>query len=216
MAFKMNKKTAELLKSIAAGMTTHVSREVGLPLVNEGFITVDTEQLNPAGDALASLTDKGKEMISGNATNTTMALSQSGYGVIKGAVLPPSKRGFAKGGGAPTQYPFDTMEIGDSFFVPKSEKHPNPEKTLGSTVSSANTRFAVDTGTTKTVTRNKRGPKNKLVLDAAGNKIQETVTLPVYQHTRKFSLRPVVGGQTYGDWTAPTDGVLIARVELKD
>ena len=215
---KPNKKTLELLKSIAAGMTTHVSKDVGMPLLEQELIVVDTNQLNPAGDALVSLTDKGKTMITGNSA-AAPALSPAGaamYGVIKGAVLPPSKRGFAKGGGAPMKYPFDALEIGDTFFVPVSEEHPNPEKTLGSTVSSANMRYAEKTGETKVVTRNKRGAKNKLVMDANGQPIKEEVTLPVYKHTRRFSLRPVVAGETYGAWVAPANGVLIARVELKD
>lgn len=203
----------ELLKKIAAGIVAYISKEDGMPLLKQELISVDTTDLNEKGDARVALTEKGNAMVSGNGAAVTAA---TGYGVIKGAVLPPSKRGNAKGGGAPTQYPFDQLEVGDTFFVPKSDKHPNPEKTLGSTVSSANMRYAEKTGEIKTVTRNKRGAKNKLIKDEQGNPISETVQLPVYRFTRRFSLRPVEAGKTYGNWVAPADGVLIARVELKD
>ena len=201
----------------------YVSHPEGLPLVNfdPQLIEVNTEQLDPAGNAAARLTDAGKALVvaSGASPVISDAVSEapkSGlYSVISGAVLPPSKRGNKGGGGAPTVYPFETMEIGHSFFVPVSEKHPDPVKTLGSTVSSANMRFAVDTGQKKSVTRAKRGVKNRAVLDAAGNKIMETVEVPVYKHTRKFSIRPVAAGVQYGEWVAPADGALIARVPLK-
>lgn len=205
----------ELLKKIAAGIVVYISKEDGMPLLKQEMISVDTTDLNEKGDARVALTEKGKGMISGNGVSAATTAATA-YGVIKGAVLPPSKRGNAKGGGAPTQYPFDQLEIGDTFFVPKSDKHPNPEKTLGSTVSSANMRYAEKTGEIKTVTRNKRGAKNKLIKDADGNPIQETVQLPVYRFTRRFSLRPVEAGKTYGNWVAPADGVLIARVNLKE
>lgn len=209
-----------LLAGIAAGTVTHISKDDGLPLLKHDpqLIDVNTEMLDAAGNAAVRLTEAGKAMVAEAGKPAPVAAPSNGaakYAVISNAVLPASKRR-GGGGGAPTVYPFDTMEVGNSFFVPVSEKHKDPVKTLGSTVSSANMRFAVDTGQTKTVERTKRGPKNKAVLDAAGNKIRETVTVPVYKHTRKFSIRPVKAGQKYGEWVAPADGALIARVELKD
>jgi hypothetical protein len=133
--------------------------------------------------------------------------------VISGAVLPASKRGSGLGGGAPVKYPFDKLEVGGSFFVPISEKLPNPVKTLGSTVSSANMRYAKETGETKEVERAKRGVKNKLVLDANGNKIIEKKIVPVYSFERKFEIRGVEAGKVCGSWTAPATGALIQRTK---
>lgn len=208
-----------LLAGIAAGTVTHISKADGVPLLTHdpALIDVNTEMLDPADNAAVRLTDAGKAMVAEAgkpAAAPTNGASQSKYAVISNAVLPASKRR-GGGGGAPTVYPFDSMEIGQSFFVPVSEKHKDPVKTLGSTVSSANMRFAVDTGEKKEVERTKRGPKNKAVLDADGNKIREKVMVPVYKHTRKFSIRPVKSGVNYGGWVAPADGALIARVELK-
>lgn len=202
-----------LLAGIAAGTVTHISKEDGMPLLQHSpaLVEVNTEMLDGAGNAAVRLTDAGKLMINGGGS----VAKTSPYAVISGAQLPTSKRG-GRGGGAPVQYPFDSLEIGQSFFVPVSEKHPDPVKTLGSTVSSANMRYAQDTGEKRTVTRTKRGEKNRAVLDAQGNKVKETVTIPVYKYTRRFSIRPVEAGKAYGDWIAPANGALIARVPLKD
>ncbi len=135
----------------------------------------------------------------------------SNFGIIDGAVLPVSKRG-GGGGGAPIKYPFDQIQVGQSFFVPATAKLPNPLKTLGSTISSANIRYADKIGE-KEVTRAKRGEKNKLVLDANGQKIMETKTVPEYKFNRKFSIRGVEAGKSYGNWTAEASGALIQRVE---
>lgn len=133
------------------------------------------------------------------------------FEIISGAALPPVTRGRG-GAGAPQKYPFDDMEVGQSFFVPSTAKVPNPLKSLGSTISQANLRYANQTGT-KTVDRSKRGAKNKLVLDDNGHKIMETREVPVYEFTRKFTVRGVKGDQTYGNWTAPADGALVMRAK---
>lgn len=210
-----NKIDTALLAGIASGAVTHISKDDGLPLFehNPQLIEVNTNMLDNAGNAAVRLTDAGKKMINGN--DTAPVVSDAKYAVISDAVLPASKRGGGKGG-APVVYPFDSLEIGQSFFVPVSDKHKDPVKTLGSTVSSANMRYAIDTGETKTVTRTKRGEKNRAVVDANGEKVQETVEVPVYKYTRRFSIRPVEAGKTYGNWIAPANGALIARVELKD
>jgi hypothetical protein len=45
--------------------------------------------------------------------------------------------------GAKTEfYPFKDMKVGDSFFLPVSDKHPEPWKTFGSTVTSATRRYS--------------------------------------------------------------------------
>lgn len=203
-----------LLQAIGVGQMTHVSQEDGLPLLqhNPPLIEVNTNDIVD-NKAAVRLTADGAKMIGvETAVNVSsdVALNGSGYAIISNAALPAAKRGGR--GGAPVQYPFDKLDVGQSFFVPISAKHPNPVKTLGSTVSSANMRFSVETGEMKTVQRTKRGEKNKAVVDAAGNKVREQVTVPVRKQGRKFSIRPVKAGVKYGEWMAEADGALIARV----
>jgi len=199
-----------LMIAIGNGSVTHVSQPDGLPLVQHvpALIEVNTGMLDGDGNAAVRLTEAGVAYV---AANGSAPVAAPKYEIITGAVLPASKRG-NKGGGAPTQYPFDALDVGQTFFVPKSEKYPDPVKKLGSTVSSANARYAELTGETKTVMRTKRGPGNKAVKDSAGANVKEEKTVPVKKATRKFTIRPVVGGQTYGSFVAPADGALIGRV----
>lgn len=201
-----------LLKAIASGSVTHISQEDGLPLLNANppLIEVNTNDIVD-GQAAVRLTQEGITMIGGQVASNPVASVSNGYSIISNAALPAAKRGGR--GGAPVQYPFDALEVNQSFFVPVSAKHPNPVKTLGSTVSSANMRYSVETGEMKTVERTKRGEKNKALVDAQGNKLKEMVTVAVRKQTRKFAIRPVKAGVTYGDWTADQDGALIARIQ---
>jgi hypothetical protein len=210
----INKPLLEMIVAATnAGSFHYVTQEEGMPLLQHipPLIEVNTDMVE-GNKAAARATDAGKAMVTGVATAPAVT-NGAAIGVIKGAVLPPSKRGAGLHGGAPKQYPFDTMDVGDSFFVGVSEKHPNPLKTLGSTVSSANMRFAEETGEKKTVTRKKRGEDRKAVQNPDGSFVTETVELPVYNFTRKFEIRGVEAGKQYGDWTAPGDGALIARTK---
>jgi len=203
----------------AAGSFHYVSQAEGVPLLqhNPPLIEVNTEMVQD-GKAAARATAAGMEMAQkpGQTAVQPSNGSTSPYQLMKGVAVPASKRGAGLRGGAPKQYPFDTMEIGDSFFVPVSEKHPDPVKKLGSTVSSANMRYAEETGEMKTVTRGVRGSDHKIKLDATGAKVMETVEIAVHKLTRKFVIRPIEAGKQYGNWTADQSGALIARVELKE
>ncbi len=206
----------ELLQAIANGTVMRISRDDAWPMLppqsDPPLIEVNTNDIVD-GQAAVRLTNEGLIMVGGgaqvNPVDAVMTHS-NGYAIISNATLPPAKRGGR--GGAPVQYPFDKLDVGQSFFVGVSSKHPNPLKTLGSTVSSANMRYSEETGEMKTVQRTKRGKKNKAVVDEQGNKIKETVTVPVRKQTRKFTIRAVKAGVKYGDWTAESDGALIARV----
>jgi hypothetical protein len=205
-----------LLLKITHGTVKFVTKtegeSVGL-LHSPPLIEVNIGMIDPEDPmkVLCRITPAGAQYLTANNNFNEVNPVTSGYEVITNAVLPSSKRG-GGGGGAPIKYPFDKLEVGNSFFVPATAKLPNPLKTLGSTISSANLRYANVTGE-KVVTRAKRGEKNKLVLDANGDKIMETKTVPVYEFTRKFSIRGVEAGKSYGSWVAPDNGALIARVQ---
>ncbi len=217
MAKSAKKATTSLLGLIAAASAQNqdygVTKDEATPLLENGWITVDTAHIDTAsGKAPARITDAGKvamqPSINAEASNEPTGMFQ----VIKGAVLPPSKRGSGlRGTGAPKQYPSNTMEVGDTFFVPVSAKHPDPVKTLGSTVSSANMRFSEKTGEMKEVNRVQRGHDHKAVVDGNGNKVYEKVSVAVRKPTRKFGIRAVVKGEKYGEYVAPDNGALIGR-----
>lgn len=211
---KLNKTVIAALKKI--NETGRVTQDVGKPLIEMGLIEVNIQDIDENGAALARLTQKG---IDGMGTNNKNAnanaapASASKFALIDNAKLPESKRGFGRTAGV-SKYPFAEMNVGQSFFVGNNEVDGgNAVKKLTSTVSNMNNKYRTEVpGQTETKTRTKRGEGNKAVKDENGNPVKETVTVPVYTQDRKFSIRPVKGGETYGGWQAPADGALIARV----
>ena len=212
----------EKLKSIvandAAGTPSYISAADGKPLVDAGLIEVNTALQNPAdaSEVACRSTQAGKDAVANGAAAQSAPASKpsSAAMIVTGAVLPPQrKRGNTSGSGAPTKYPFADLPVGGMFFSPNSDHAKGDAvKALGSTVSAQNDKYAEPTGEMKTVTRAVRDPQTKKAkLDDSGKKITETVQLPVKKYNRKFTIRPVVGGEKYGEWTAPADGALIAR-----
>lgn len=211
----MNK---DVLKQIvandAANQPSYVSASDGKPLVDAGYIEVNLEVKDPndATKVLCRSTQAGKDAV---ANEGASAGSKSHAMIVTGAVLPPArKRGNTSGSGAPAKYPFAELQVGGMFFSANSDHAKGDAvKALGSTVSAQNDKYSEPTGETKLVTRAKRDPKTKkAMVDEQGNKITETVDLAKKKYNRKFTIRPVVGGKNYGDWTAPADGALVARI----
>lgn len=209
---------AEILKKVVSGEVKYLSAAQGIPMTqhNPPLIEVDTASLDPMDNTKAAVRATLAAVSYLAAVGAAPAPSPAvvgNYAIIANAVLPePKKRGNSFGSGAPTKYPFADMPVGSSFFSANSEHAKGDAlKALGSTVSSQNRKYAKETGETKTQKRAKRDDNNNLILDANGNKIIETVTLPVLRYERKFTIRAVSAGQTYGGWTAPADGALIGR-----
>lgn len=175
---------------------------------------VNTAMVDP-NDATKFATRATKDAEAWLAKNAAPASEASKYTIMKGIKLPEAKkRGNTFGSGAPTKYPFATMEVGDVFFSGNSE-HAKKDalKALGSTVSSQNRKYSEPDGDkTKTIKQAKRGEDKKPILDANGKKVIEEKVIPVLKYSRKFTIRPVEAG--YGDdtWKAPEAGVLIQRV----
>lgn len=209
---------SRIVAATTAGQLIYLTKAEATPLIEAKLIEVNTDLLDPNDNTKAATRalPAAQEYLSksGNADQASGSTEGSKYALITNAALPePKKRGNSAGAGAPTKYPFADMQVGQSFFSADSEhKNGDAVKALGSTVSSQNRKYAEETGETKTVTRAVRDEKNKAKLDPeTGKKITETVTLPVLKYNRKFTIRPVVGGQKYGEWTAPANGALIAR-----
>ena len=210
----MDKLLAEIVANDAAGRPSYVSVDAK-PLVDAGLIEVNIEVKNEQGQVLARATEAGKAKVAaGGSTEQAKPAAGTHAVIVTGAVLPPAKkRGNSSGSGAPTKYPFADLEVGGMFFSPNSDHAKGDAvKALGSTVSAQNDKYSEPTGEMRTITRAVRDKQTKkAVLNEDGSKKQETVQLPVKKYNRKFTIRPVVGGQTYGNWTAPADGALVAR-----
>lgn len=206
---------SKVVANDAAGTASYLSAAEGKALVEAGLIEANTSVVDPTDSSkvLVRATQVGRDRLTaGNGNGATAAAST--ITILKGVVLPEAKkRGNTFGNGAPSKYPFATMEVGDTFFSADTEHKKNDAlKGLGSTVSANNDKYAEPTSEMKTVTRAVRDPATKKAkLDEAGKKVTETVQLPVKKYNRKFTIRAVVAGQKYGEWVAPANGALVGR-----
>lgn len=135
----------------------------------EGLVEVNETMTDENGNVAVRLLNKDA------ATNAAPAekpvKTATNFAIDDGIAIPAgSGRGRGRGG---EMYPFDLLEVGQSFFVPNTDAKPNAAKSLASTVSSATARYAVVDPEGKTKT----------------NKSGEVV--PVMVETRKFVVRPV-------------------------
>lgn len=176
---------AEIVAAGANGIYT--SPEVHLPLVEQGLVEINPGMVDENGNVATRATQKGIESLdtgNGSGDNApTEAISETAATgktekvktmfQIEDNVPVPAISGRGRGG---ETYPFEQLQVNQSFFVANSESKPNAAKSLASTVSSATARYAVpaEDGATKT---NKKGE-----------------TVPVMVETRKFIVRSVEGG----------------------
>lgn len=177
---------AEIVAAGANGIYT--SPEVHMPLIEAGLVEINPAMTNENGEIATRATQKGIESldngngVADNATSETQTeTAETGTTQkvktmfkIEDSIPVPTISGRGRGGGrGGNVYPFDQLEVGQSFFVANSEDKPNAAKSLASTVSSATARYAVasEDGATKT---NKKGE-----------------VVPVMVETRKFVVRSV-------------------------
>lgn len=139
---KMSKANLALLGTIVAAMAVEATPYAMLTeadiaaLLKEGLVEINPDIRD--GDKVAvRATEKGialnNEQPPANAPTT---VTSSAFSLIDGAVLPAGR-----GGRNANVYPFDAMNVGQSFFVGATEAKPNPAKSLASTVSSASKRL---------------------------------------------------------------------------
>lgn len=97
------------------------------------------------------------------------AAAKSAFEIRKQIALPPMKRRVA--GELGSKYPFDKLEVGDSFHVKPTANMPDPAKSLASSVTASNRRYAEKVDGTHTSRK--------------GKEIQN------YRYTREFTVRAV-------------------------
>lgn len=158
---------ADIVAAGANGLYT--SPAVHDALVAEGLVEINPTMTNEAGEIATRATQKAIDTMSNTETKTAAPTAAKSGFVIEDDVAMPTSSGRGRGGNT---YPFDDLEVGQSFFVANTEDKPNAAKSLASTVSSATARYAeVIEGQTKT---NRKGE-----------------TVEATRETRKFVVRAV-------------------------
>lgn len=104
------------------------------------LLTVDLASKTENGMVTATLTEAGIKALAPAEPSVPKAPAApvGPFAILKGITIPESKRG---GAFKKSAYPFDSMEIGDMFFVANKDENDNASKRLASTVNNANKRF---------------------------------------------------------------------------
>ena len=166
---------AALSAAIAASAEGYIFASAAdvAPFVAEKLVettdTIKDENGNIAVRLIAKT--EGTETVNTNTAAPAASAAPSSFAIEDGIAMPTAS-GRGRGGNV---YPFDALNVGQSFFVPNTAEKPNAAKSLASTVSSATARYAeVIEGQFKT---NKKGEQ-----------------VPATRETRKFVVRSVEGG----------------------
>jgi len=169
--------------------------KIAIRLTDEGL---KMPEANTGGDANTDTTGAAPNTDPANTDPATAptAVPSNGFAIIDNASLPGASRGGRNG----PVYPFDDLNVGQSFFVPATSDKPEPAKSIASTATSAAKRFATP------------------VTNEDGSAVMETYkvkgvekTRPKMNETRKFAVKTVEAGKSYGAWTAPANGALVQR-----
>jgi hypothetical protein len=215
----------EVVKATVSGGFVYKNATAVAKLVDLALVEQNAELTNEAGDFATRATATGVDYMNAHGLQTfsdasaaapqsppvpvpvpvPAAASPSKFERRKVVDLPIIKRG---GPGRAPKFPFDDLvapvigadgkPVYDAFFVPVSNEYPEPAKSLASTVSSANARYAVDTGEMENVT------VSVYQTDANGKRVkseghyvktgEKAITRSKTRQTREFSLRAEDGG----------------------
>lgn len=137
-----------------------------------------------ANESAPNTINEGTQAMTAQSPAATPA--KTGF-AIASVALPAAKRGGRQG----ETYPFDQLEIGQSFFVPATAERENPAKSLASTVTSANERYSE-------------------VVDGEFRVNRKGREVPVTRQLRTFSIRSVEDGAPWGH--PGVKGAAIGRV----
>lgn len=201
---KITKAMIATVVMIAASETgfAMLTQAEGADVVGAGLATVDTSNVD--GDkAAVSLTEAGAKLAAENAPATAGApAANSGYEIDDAVAIPTNSAQRSRVGG----YPFDKLEVGQSFHVAKSAENPDPVTRLQSSVSGARSKYSVEVpGETETVTvkEYQRGEGGKgYAKGADGKRIvvnTKTESRPKMQVTRDFTVKAVDASDPRGE-----------------
>lgn len=179
---------ARVYKATTAGGVGYdfVTEAEGAGLVAAGLI-----EINPAitdGDRVAAITtEAGAKLAQEHAGDDKAAAEEAKakFEIDDNVPLAPKRRG-GNTNAREAIYPFDALNVNQSFHVPVSTKMPKPARSLASAVSAATAKYAVEVKDANGQTVMEPFERK----DKAGTVI-ETGTRPKMQNTRVFTVRAV-------------------------
>ncbi|HCH8410340.1 TPA: hypothetical protein NNQ05_004574, partial [Salmonella enterica] len=179
---KLTKSQIALLGTIAAATAdnsfVYASGKDQKALVDAGFAEINATLVNDKQETATRATQAGFDFVKENESKGTSPVTQSTaqtFAIATGVEIPVTPRTRESS----SIYPFEQLEIGQSFFVPVSEDKPNPAKSLASTVTSANDRHAYEI-------------EGETMVNRKGE------TVPKKGFNKRFIVRPVEDGAAWG------------------
>lgn len=173
MAAKNSKKSpaldmAAIIQATQTGSFVYTSPKAHAKALADGLVEINADITNDAGEFATRATEKGIESMNAPQSQAAPAAAKPSFAIESGVPLAP----IVGRGRSGETYPFELLQVGQSFFVPNTEENKNVAKSLASTVSSATRRYAEEIpGETRV---NKKGK-----------------TVPATKETRKFVVRAV-------------------------
>lgn len=176
-----------------------LNQDEGKDIVSEGLATIRDGSDQPDGTVAVSLTPKGEATLGAapeKAKGTKRQLAVSAG--VDSDIPPPALGGARRGPNGGSKYPFDTMEVNQSFHIPKTDEQPDPLGSIQTSISQAHAKFAVDDldadGKQQMVqviekTYQKDTATGKIAVDADGHRIvtaTSTVMKPKQKYSRTF------------------------------
>jgi hypothetical protein len=157
----ISKKLLTVLVAVVAGTKSDagfafVPKKEGDALTKDGYTELNPNVPGtPAGQVAARATQKGLDAVPAEGSTAAPAAAPKLAFELESGIEVPEVVGRGRVGAG--KYPFDSMEVGHSFFIPNVEA-----KKLGSTVSSANARYAQEIeGQTRVNRKGKTVPATK-------------------------------------------------------
>ena len=192
----LQKALREIVAATQEGSFAYTSEGVHEKLIEHGFVEVNPEIKDETGDIATRATQAGIDYASevlnmgglplesasqvgligeradalAKETADHIAKTKASVVIEKGVPLPSKGYAFVQRRQA---FPFDELEVEDSFFIKATESKPEPWKSYASTVSNATRSFAVP------------DPSGEMVVSRKGQKVPKLV------QTRKFIIRAV-------------------------
>ena len=131
---------AAIVAATQANTAHFVAEKAAKALAKDGLITIHPAAKNANGEPQVMATEAGIKFTAETPAPTpraTPVVPTGGFQIISGFAMPENK---PRGRQAST-YPFEQLELGQSFFIAATEDNPTPWRRMNSTVSSANKRF---------------------------------------------------------------------------
>lgn len=152
----------DLLKTLYQEGGLYLTQEEGQDIVQNGFAQVlDWNNKDGYGNVRVTISELGLSQLGINSKGNSMDTNTKAKFAVSDYCPPVEKK--ARGARSGSMYPFDALNVGQSFHVPATAKMPDPVKSVSSAVVVANRRFSVG------------------AVDANGNPVMETVKEKTYQ-----------------------------------